>query len=280
MYLTAQDEGIELPDQSHCTWLLNIIQLHARKIAKEEIAKQTCQTAEHVLKLNQEVKNLKDSLDGLQQQNVKQQRRLEKLEYENHQLTNKLQKVHLKVDELEQNKYQNSIQIVGLPDHENNDDMKEVIKITNENLGIQIKVTDIEQISRLGKKTEGKTRNVNVKFKEKSTREKVFQNRKKLITEKIPSRNIYINDCLTKHRQSVLYACRKQVKEKQLFAAWSQGGNILIRKEENGEITQINDHEDLRESLTDAFTLSNTETMNMTTVDESSIDSNICDYSF
>ena len=58
---------------------------------------------------------------------------------------------------------------------------------------------------------------------------------------------IYINDHLTKHRQSVLYSCRQQVRRKKLFAAWSQGGNILVRREENGTIIQVFDHEDLRE---------------------------------
>ena len=37
---SAGEQGINLPDQSHCTWHLNIIQLHARIIAKEEISEQ------------------------------------------------------------------------------------------------------------------------------------------------------------------------------------------------------------------------------------------------
>ena len=125
--------------------------------------------------------------------------------------------------------------------------MKQLTKLKKEKLGIKLKVSDISGTVSLGKKKSGKTRNLNVTFNDTMTREKVFKQRKKLITEKQPSRNIYINDCLTKHRQSVLYSCRKQVQAKKLFAAWSQGGNILIRKEENGKILQILDHDDLRD---------------------------------
>ncbi len=216
---TAEEEGIDLPDQTHCTWLLNIIQLHARKIAKEVITKHEGKTGDQLLKLSQEVKSFKECIEGLQQQNEKLERKLERLEYENTQLRDKLTKSHLKMDELEQDKYKKSVQIVGLPESENDDDLKNVIKIAKEKLNIEIKASDIDEISRLGKKKEGKTRNLNIKFKEKSIRERVFQQRKKLITDRMPSKNIFINDCLTKHRQSVLYSCRKQVKAKNLFAA-------------------------------------------------------------
>ncbi len=234
-----------------------------------------------MIKLNQEVKDFKESIEILEQRNAKQQSSLEKLEYENTQLRDKLRKFHLKMDQLEQDKYQNSVQIVGLPDHDNEDDMEQVIKITKEKLDIKIKASDIDGISRLGKKREGKTRNLNIKFKDRLTREKVFQQRKKLITDRTSSQNIYINDCLTKHRESVLYTCRKQVKSKNLFAAWSQGGNILIRKEVNGDITQIYDHEDLQNTLQDTSDSECCAYEDMSrTPNESSIETHLGNYSF
>ncbi len=145
------------------------------------------------------------------------------------------------------------MQIVGLPDNVNDpeEELKQLVKMSKEKLGIKLKASDISTISRLGKKRDGKTRNVNVTFKDKTLREKVYQQRKKLITHQNGSKNIYINDCLTKHRQSLLYTCRKQVRAKKLFAAWSQGGNILIRREEKGKIVQVLEHQDLTGSLTE-----------------------------
>ncbi len=162
---------------------------------------------------------------------AKQQRRIERLEHQNALMKGEIKKLCLKVDELEQEKYQTSVQIVGFPDVNEADDMKQVLKMTKDKLGIRIKANDIKAMTRLGKKQSGKTRNLNVTLTKK------------------PDRNIYINDCLTKHRQSVLYTCRRQVPAKHIYAAWSQGGNILIRREEHGNITQIHNHEDLRNIL-------------------------------
>ncbi len=60
-----------------------------------------------------------------------------------------------------------------------------------------------------------------------------------------PRKNVYINDQLTKHRQSLLFAARKLVKSRKLFAAWSQHGNILVRKTEDSNITEVRNHDDL-----------------------------------
>ncbi len=77
-------------------------------------------------------------------------------------------------------------------------------------------------------------------------RDKIFEHRKKTVTNSSPSENIYFNDQLTKHRQNLLFAARNLVKSKKLFAAWAQQGNILIRKTETGKIVQVYDHSDLK----------------------------------
>ncbi len=89
-----------------------------------------------------------------------------------------------------------------------------------------------------------KTRNVIVSFKDKETRQKIFRERKKLIKEGNPSKSIYLNDSLTQHRQQLLYAARRLVKSRKLYAAWSQDGNILVRKLETSKITQVFDNDD------------------------------------
>ena len=54
-----------------------------------------------------------------------------------------------------------------------------------------------------------------------------------------------MNDSLTQHRQQLLYAARRLVKARKLYAAWSQDGNILVRKQETSKIIQVYDNEDL-----------------------------------
>ncbi len=102
----------------------------------------------------------------------------------------------------------------------------------------------------------------------------MYKERKKLITSTDPARNIYINDRLTGHRQNVLFAARKLVKSRKIFAAWSQAGNILVRKTESSSIIQVDDHESLREIVDDQVS---------TNTDKESISETIThlsDYSF
>ena len=241
-------------------WLVNIIKIHAKKVAKDllEEHKQSLfsQLQHEVHDLKQENKRLTDELvqykteiKNLTEKDSKQQRRVERLEHQYASIKSDLKKANLKLDEFEQEKYHNSVQIVGLPDNNDEDDLKQLLKMTKDTLGIKIKASDIVTWQRLGRKESGKIRNLNITFKDNATRERVYQERKKLIQDERPSKSIYINDRLTKHRQSVLYTCRQQVRAKKLYAAWSQGGNILIRKEEHGNIKQIHDHEDVREVL-------------------------------
>ena len=173
-----------------------------------------------------------------------------KLEATFHEKQQKVQDLKLKMDSFEQGQLKSSIQIVGLP--ENEDDTKAIMKLGKEKLGVKIKSADIGKITRLGKmQRSGKPRNLVVNFTNESTRNQVYKERKKLITNKDPQRNIYINDRLTEHRQNVFYAARKLVKGGKIFAAWSQAGNILIRKTKNSKIIQVESHEKLRESVED-----------------------------
>ncbi len=123
---------------------------------------------------------------------------------------------------------------------------KNFIKMSKNSLGVKLKQSDIREIVRLGrKKDKGQPRNAIIKFHDKSTREKVHEQRKKLLTHKDPKRNVYINDQLTKHRQNMLYAARHLVKSKKLFGAWTQSGNILVKQTESSKIVQVFNHEDL-----------------------------------
>ncbi len=178
-----------------------------------------------------------------------------KLEATFHEKQQKVRELKLKMDSFEQSQHKSSIQIVGLPESE--DDTKTIMKLSKEKLGVKLKTVDIKETTRLGKvQKTGKPRNIVVSFTSESSRNLVYKERKKLITSNDPMRNIYINDRLTEHRQNVLYAARKLVKSHRIFAAWSQGGNILVRKTESSSIIQVDDHESLRKIVDDQLSTS------------------------
>ncbi len=196
-----------------------------------------------------------------------------KLEAAFHEKQQKVRELKLKMDSFEQDQHKASVQIVGMP--ENEDDVKTFMKLSKEKLGVKLKSGDIGNVTRLGKiQKTGKPRSVVIKFRNESTRNLVYEQRKKLITNKDPNRNIYINDKLTEHRQNVLYASRKLVKAHKIFAAWSQAGNVLIRKTEGSKIIQVDDHENLRNVVEDQARQSVSEEDNSETL------THLSDYSF
>lgn len=155
----------------------------------------------------------------------------------------KIEELKIKLDQLEQNQYEKSVRIVGMPEPKDTEsDISNIQKFAQNKLEMNIKKSDVADIFRLGKITENrKCRDVIIKFKKKSVREQFYNHRKKLIPQ--PDQpNIYINEQLTEYRASLFYAARKLVKKKQLHSAWTQRGNILVRQEENDRPKQIKHH--------------------------------------
>ncbi len=141
---------------------------------------------------------------------------------------------------------------MGLPEtKDESDDLKQLTKVFKEKAGVKLKSTDVTEMRRMGKKNNTKPRNVILKFKDKQTKDKIYSDRKKLKQLGNPKKSIYLNDCLTHHRQQLLYSARQLVKGKKLYAAWSQHGNILVRKSEDSKIIQVLDNSDLMLVKTD-----------------------------
>ncbi len=197
---------------------------------------------------NLELAEVKKRLNEMEEDSAKKQRRIERLEYTINQKDVKINKLKTTIDDLEQKHYMREVQIVGIPESSSDEeDAKKVLNLAKSKMGQKLKKSDVEGIHRLGKKSEKKTRDVIIKFKEQNVRDAFYLNRKKLIIKNDAKNSIYINDHLTHHRQSLLYAARQLYKAKKVSAAWSQNGNVLVRKSENDSAKQITNHDDLNE---------------------------------
>ncbi len=231
-------------------WFRNIIRAQSKLVMQEsitqEIQKVTSNFQQQLKQAMDMIEKLKSEVETLQLENAKKQRRIDRLEHENSRRHSESHNLKLKLDEFEQDKYGPCIQVVGLEEsNDEKDDIKQLVKMVNKKTGAKIKSSDIVELNRMGKKNAIKARNTIVRLKDKPLREKLYEERKKLITPGNPAKSMYINDCLTKHRQQLLYTARQLVKRKKLFAAWSQHGNILVRKEEDSKVIHIKDNGDL-----------------------------------
>ncbi len=241
----------------HLTWMRRVIRVQAEDILKarlkQEFENEFNDRMSHQLgDLKKKLGDLEQEVDNLKSENTKRKRQIERLEYSNSKKQSEIDKLRIKMDEFEQDKYSRCVQIVGLSENKDErEDIKQLSKVFKEKAGVKIKSSDVVEMRRLGKKNQVKTRNIILKFKDKETKEKIYGERKKLIQVGSPRKSVYLNDCLTQHRQQLLYSARQLVKGKKLYAAWSQHGNVLVRKSESSKIIQIFDNTDLMLVKTD-----------------------------
>ncbi len=245
-----------------------------------------CREIEEKLKsdFSKELAEVKKRLEEVEEDNRKKQRRIERLEYTINQKDAKIKELKMTVDEMEQQQYKKEVQIVGIKESDTDEeDLTTFLKMAKSKMGQKLKKSDVEHIHRLGKKSEKKSRDVIVKFKEKSVRDTFYQNRKKLIIMNDTRNSVYINDHLTHYRKGLLYSARQLCKAKKVTAAWSQQGNVLIRKSENEAIKQIKSYEDLEEFNNGAYKYSRSdeETVDSAcTVSDEEVISHLSDYSY
>ncbi len=217
------------------------------------VSAQTEEMQETIENMKKEISAVKEERDALKLENSKLTRRIERCEYKISRIKTKhLHDMKVKLDDIEQMFFERDVQLVGvseLPEgQENNEEeLEKIVRIAKEKMNITIKDTAIEKLHRLGKRKANKPRDVVVRFRSCNVRNKFYQNRKKTVNHSDPQNSIYVNDHLTEYRRNVFYATRQLVKNNTIFAAWTQQGNILIRKKDGDQPEQIHSHEQLAE---------------------------------
>ncbi len=150
----------------------------------------------------------------------------------------------VKIDQLEQCNKANNIRIAGMKEEEGEDIRAKVIDLARDKLKIlNIKVDDIKEAGRLGKLNGMKIRDVLVKFNNSNMREQMYSKRKLLISKNDP---IYVNEDLTLYRSQLFFEARKIRKKGQLFGAWTQDGNIMIKVNQNDIPRVVSNNNDLK----------------------------------
>ena len=100
---------------------------------------------------------------------------------------------------------------------------------------------------RLGRKSSIESRDLIVKFTPKEVRDDFYLKRKKTAPSKHPEENGYINDHITEYRKGLFYTARRLYKAKLVCAAWTQQGNVVIRKTTDTSPVQVFSYSDLKE---------------------------------
>lgn len=117
-----------------------------------------------------------------------------------------------------------------------------------EKLGVDIDERDISNAHRLKAGPKDKHRPIIVSFVAKRVRNAVYAAKKSL---KGISSGVFISEHLTKEAAALYYETRKLVRNKELFATWTQGGVIYIRRtsDATGRPQLVKDKGDLARAL-------------------------------
>lgn len=232
-----KDYNIEFTDSDDEETAMAKLQELVSSLVKKEVA----ETHE---KQNTKISTMKLELDDVKSENVKMKRMIERLNFELCKRDEKIEKLESQIDDLKQEKLENNVRIVGLEEHDRDED--DVHKMAKE-YKMKLKKSDIAEIIRLGKQgKKKKCRDVIVRFKDKAKREEFYRCRK-MNREKNAMQGVYINDHLTESRSKLFYSARQLVRHKKINSAWTQGGNVLVRIQDTSSPLHITTQQQLRD---------------------------------
>lgn len=166
----------------------------------------------------------------------------------NNELREELSQIKRQLNKNEQRELNKNITIHGV-EYKANENVKEIVTKIGEKLQIHLKTEEFAA-ARLGRNQTGRNP-IKVIFQSEETKTKILQS--KLIfglnnqslgyTE---TNKIYLNHDLTKRNLQIFKEAQTFKKENAYKFLWINGGNILLKKDENSKVILVEKEEDLK----------------------------------
>lgn len=174
--------------------------------------------------------------------------KIEALEKRLNEKVSEVDNLKMQIDEIEQYSRKYCINVKGVPETPREDPIEIIMNIAN-GIGVTLQASDIDVAHRIGRSERtaggGKTRDLCVKFRSYQKRSEVWQSRKALRSwqqpgtrmtrarsasqaDKVP--DVFMYENLTRHRQRVMYVARELKRANKLWAVWSDGGVMKVKK--------------------------------------------------
>ena len=184
--------------------------------------------------LQKEISNLKSQAAALKTQEIKES---------------------IKVDELEQYGRRQNLEILGVPEKEDENTNAIVLEVAKM-LDVDIMSSHISTSHRLPKKKASSRNNsgsfpIIVRFTSRDIRNQIYANRKKARFVDLKNfsvsdtKNIFVNENLTPTRKQLFWKTKQEVKNNSWKYIWTHNGNIFVKKDDNANITEIKNELDL-----------------------------------
>ena len=230
-----------------------------------------------ISKLQDELNEVKNELKKSNEMNKQIQSEMSALreqvqnkEYDIAQLRERVKTLETHVDEQDQFSRNNSLRISGMAEKTNENLLDRFITMATSQMNVNIEKDNVEKIYRVGKPTQGRTRNIVIKLKTYEMKTKLLKGRKNLRKSKeetqktdpetqteededddeddenetVDYSKVFINEDLTKMRSHLLWLARQKKKMNSINDCWSFNGKIMVKDSQN-QIKQIKSQPDL-----------------------------------
>ena len=199
--------------------------------------------------------SLKAEYDKLIEVNTLQKEEIFNLKSQAAALKTQEIKDSIKVDELEQYGRRQNLEIVGVPEKEDENTNAIVLEVAKM-LDVDIMSSHISTSHRLPKKKASSRNNygsspIIVRFTSRDIRNQIYANRKKARFVDLKNfsvsdtKNIFVNENLTPTRKQLFWKTKQEVKNNSWKYIWTHNGNVFVKKDDNASITAIKNELDL-----------------------------------
>ena len=199
--------------------------------------------------------SLKAEYDKLIEVNTLQKEEISNIKSQAAALKTQEIKDSIKVDELEQYGRRQNLEIVGVPEKEDENTNAIVLEVAKM-LDVDIMSSHISTSHRLPKKKASSRNNsgsspIIVRFTSRDIRNQIYANRKKARFVDLKNfsvsdtKNIFVNENLTPTRKQLFWKTKQEVKNSSWKYFWTHNGNVFVKKDDNASITAIKNELDL-----------------------------------
>lgn len=212
------------------------------KILKAEVRELRKENSEIVL-LRQEVRDLKNEMVQVTTALTKldsYEKRIELQDKTILEMRESIQTLQLTLQTQEQHELRDELEIVGVPE-QNNENLKHIVILSSNKVGVNLNEEDLDLVHRAGPRKPGsqsetQPRSIIVKLARKSKRDEIIsaaKSRRNLTTEDItpgPSAKLYINERLSKTNRRLFRETRQRAQKYNFRYTWTRNGTIYVRK--------------------------------------------------
>ena len=199
--------------------------------------------------------SLKAEYDKLIEVNTLQKEEISNLKSQAAALKTQEIKDSIKVDELEQYGRRQNLEIVEVPEKEDENTNAIVLEVAKM-LDVDIMSSHISTSHRLPKKKASSRNNsgsspIIVRFTSRDIRNQIYANRKKARFVDLKNfsvsdtKNIFVNENLTPTRKQLFWKTKQEVKNNSWKYIWTHNGNVFVKKDDKASITAIKNELDL-----------------------------------